>query len=349
MRIWKKPDEGRPDSMMKDSLESNPRTEHRMLNPESLKEQIKPLRFPLEAQGLNACQNPDIREYLNFYGIDFDTGSADVSHFMGSINSYDYKISCHLFQKKDAQGTFFLLHGYYDHVGLYARIIRFLLEQNFNILAYDLPGHGLSSGKPATIPDFSAYTLILEDILTHCEGHLPKPWHAYGQSTGCAILTDCLINREAHQKTSPFQQVVLSAPLVRPWMWSLGRLQLQLAKLFITQLPRNYTENSRKKSFLELSHNDPLSPNILPTQWVLAMDRWIRHIESSKIKSPVSPLIIQGTFDRTVDAKHNISVLEKRYTQPSVYYLEDARHHLPNELDETIDDYLNWLASKLES
>ncbi|KEQ18379.1 hypothetical protein GZ78_12820 [Endozoicomonas numazuensis] len=320
-----------------------------MLNPKSLKEQLQPLAFPLEHQVSTTCQNADIKEYLSFYGIDFETGSDDVRHFMGSIDSCDYRISCHLFEKKNAKGTFFLLHGYYDHVGLYARIIRFLLDQGFNVLAYDLPGHGLSSGKPATIPDFSVYTLILEDLLVHCEGHLPKPWHAYGQSTGCAILTDCLINREAHHKPSPFQQVILSAPLVRPWMWNLGRLQLQLAKLFISKLPRNYTENSRKKSFLTLSHNDPLSPDILPTQWVLAMDRWIRRIESSKVKSPVSPLIVQGTFDRTVDAKHNIPVLEKLYSKPSVYYLEDARHHLPNELDETIEDYLSWLTSKLNT
>ncbi|WP_422472915.1 alpha/beta hydrolase [Endozoicomonas sp. ALB032] len=320
-----------------------------MLNPENLKEQIKPLVFPLGARDSIAGQNPDIKAYLDFYGINFETGLADIRHSMGSIDSCNYKVACHLFEKSDARGTFFLLHGYYDHVGLFARIIRFLLEQGFNVLAYDLPGHGLSSGKPATIPDFSVYTLILEDILTHCEGHLPKPWHAFGQSTGCAILTDCLINREAHHKASPFEQVILSAPLVRPWNWTLGRLQLQLAKLFITQLPRTYTRNSRKKSFLELSRNDPLSATILPVQWVLAMDRWIKRIESCKIKSPVSPLILQGTFDRTVDAKHNISVLEKLYTQPSVYYLEDARHHLPNELDETIDDYLSWLTSKLNA
>ncbi|WP_257280991.1 alpha/beta hydrolase [Endozoicomonas sp. ISHI1] len=332
---------------IKESLEPNSRTESPMLNPENLKEQIKPLVFPLETRGSHADQNPDFKEYFDFYGINFGTKLADVRHFMGSIDSCNYKVACHLFEKSDSRGTFFLLHGYYDHVGLFARIIRFLLEQGFNVLAYDLPGHGLSSGKPATIPDFSVYTLILEDILSLCGGNLPRPWHAFGQSTGCAILTDCLNNREAHHKASPFQQVILSAPLVRPWKWTLGRLQLQLAKLFISRLPRNYTRNSRKKSFLELSHNDPLSSDILPIQWVLAMDRWIKRIESSKIKSPVSPLILQGTFDRTVDAKHNIPVLEKLYTRPSVYYLEDARHHLPNELDETIDDYLCWLTEKL--
>ncbi|WP_062267761.1 alpha/beta hydrolase [Endozoicomonas arenosclerae] len=332
---------------MIESLEPNAGKERPALNPEHLREQIKPLTFPLEAQGLSSSMSPDINEYLDFYGIHFEALFPDVRHYLGSIDSCGYSISCHLFEKQDAKGTFFLLHGYYDHVGLYSRIIQFLLEQGFNVLAYDLPGHGLSSGKPATIPDFSIYTLVLEDILTHCQGQLPQPWHAYGQSTGCAILTDCLITREAHQKPTPFQKVVLSAPLVRPWMWNLGRLQLKLAKFFITQLPRNYTENSRKKSFLELSHNDPLSPDILPTQWVLAMDRWIRRIETSKTQSPVSPFIVQGTFDRTVDAKHNIPMLEKLYTEPSVYYLEDARHHLPNELDDTIDDYLNWLTKKL--
>ncbi|WP_252177994.1 alpha/beta hydrolase [Endozoicomonas sp. 4G] len=319
------------------------------LNPESLKNQIKPLNFPMKARGSDTGQDTDIKTYLDFYGINFAAGSADVRHAMGSIDSCDYRIACHLFEKCNARGTFFLLHGYYDHVGLFPRIIRFLLEQGFNVLAYDLPGHGLSTGKPATIPDFSVYTLILEDILSHCEDHLPKPWHSYGHSTGCAILTDCLINREAHHRLSPFQQVILSAPLVRPWRWRLGRLQLQLARLFITQLPRTYTRNSRKESFLELSHNDPLSPDILPVQWVMAMDRWIRRIESSKTQSPISPLILQGTFDRTVDAGHNIPVLEKLYTQPSVFYLEGARHHLPNELDETVDDYLCWLTGRLNA
>lgn len=308
----------------------------------ALKEQLPPLNMVEEEN------TPDLyKEYLSFYGIDFGQQLPGVRHTIGSIDSCGYTIACQLFQQDQSKGTFFLLHGYYDHVGLYRNVLSFLLQEGYNVLAYDLPGHGLSSGKPATIPDFSLYTLILEDLLALAETQLPKPWHAYGQSTGCAILSDCLISRAERDETPPFEQVVYSAPLVRPWMWTLSRIQLHLARFFIKQLPRKFTDNSRNQTFLDFAHNDPLAPDVLPTQWVLALDRWIKRIESTPFKSPACPLIIQGTYDRTVDARHNIKVLQRLFLDTEVLYLPDARHHLPNELEETLTVYFEWVRQKL--
>lgn len=281
------------------------------------------------------------KEYFAYYGIDLENLLPDVQHRFGTVDSCKYQIACHLYEQKNARGTFFVLHGYYDHVGLFSHILRFFLEQGYNVVAYDLPGHGLSSGKPATIPDFSIYTQILIDILQHSAGKLPKPWHGYGQSTGCAILTDYLLT----QNHSELDKIIFSAPLVRPRMWPLSRIQLYIARPFIKQLPRTFTDNSRDRSFLHKAHNDPLAPKVLPTQWVSAMDRWIRRIERYKQKSPFRPLIIQGTYDRTVDAKYNIARLKELFTDPEILMLEDARHHLPNELKETREEYTDWLSS----
>jgi alpha-beta hydrolase superfamily lysophospholipase len=44
----------------------------------------------------------------------------------------------------------------------------------------------------------------------------------------------------------------------------------------------------------------------------------------------LSPLVIQGHADRTVDRKYNIKVVERLF-QPRVVYLPEARHHLVNE------------------
>ena len=192
------------------------------LEPASLKAQLAPLEFPEQGQCAIPHEPPDIAHYCSFYGIDLEHQYPDITHSIGTVKSYGYDIACHYYQQKNAKGSFFLIHGYYDHVGFYSNILRFLIEQGYSVLAYDLPGHGLSSGKSGTIPDFSIYTLILEDLLKVSTDKLPEPWHAYGQSTGCAILTDCLIQRATKQQSSPFKQVILSAPLIRPWLWKLG-------------------------------------------------------------------------------------------------------------------------------
>ena len=302
---------------------------------------LKKIMKPLFSESLDS--SAEERDYFFRYGIDLENQIEGVTHRFGFLNCHDYRIACHLFEQENPRGTFYVLHGYYDHVGLFSHILRFFLEQGYNVFAWDLPGHGLSSGAPASIPDFSVYTDILSSIFSLCTDKVAKPWHGYGQSTGCAILTDHLLGEEA----TPLNTVVLSAPLVRPWMWPLSRIQLYIARPFIKQLPRTFTDNSRDKSFLAMAHNDPLAPQVLPTEWVSAMDRWIKKLEKHKGKSSVSPLIIQGTDDRTVDAKYNIARLKQLFTDPKVLLLEDARHHLPNELEETRVEYTRWLASRL--
>ena len=54
------------------------------------------------------------------------------------------------------KGTVFILHGYFDHVGLYTQLIDRCLGAGFDVLAYDQPGHGLSSGTLTAIGSFGS-------------------------------------------------------------------------------------------------------------------------------------------------------------------------------------------------
>ena len=186
-------------------------------------------------------------------------------------------------------------------------------------------GHGLSNGKAASIPDFSIYSLILGDLLNYCEPFLPRPWYGFGQSTGGAILTEYVLEKAQHNKTIPFDHLILSAPLVRPRLWNINRWQLYVMRFFIKQMPRKFTCNSRDPSFIKLAHNDPLTSRKLTMEWLLSMDRWIKRIGKNKQVIPMTPAIIQGTHDGTIDAEYNIARLQKLYQGADVLWLENAR------------------------
>ncbi|MGB0360222.1 MAG: alpha/beta hydrolase, partial [Endozoicomonas sp.] len=110
---------------------------------------------------------------------------------------------------------------------------------------------------------------------------------------------------------------------------------------------RTFKNNCRDTKFIQKAHNDPLAPTILPTQWVASMNRWIKKIESSTVRITVPALIIQGTNDSTVDGVHNIKILQQLYHTPDILWLEGARHHLPNELENTRTIYLQCIERKL--
>ena len=312
-----------------------------MIQAAPLQQQMRP--FVMGREASSAIE----QNYFRFYGLDFEHQMDGVHHDFGFMDSNGYRLACHLFHQTKAKGTWLVHHGYYDHTGMIPHSIRFFLEQGYNVLAYDLPGHGLSTGSPATIADFSIYTRILEEVIQYTEGWLTHPCHLFGHSTGCAIITDFLHARTKQSQSLFFEKVVLSAPLVRPYRWRIGRLQLYILRLFVKQIPRTFTKNSRDDTFLKKVRNDPLTPRILPTEWVSALDRWIQAIEATSVQIPVAPLILQGTDDTTVDARHNIPLLENLYQQPKVCWLEDARHHLPNELSETRDEFSRWLIKHL--
>jgi lysophospholipase len=242
-----------------------------------------------------------------------------------------FKIVAHAFKLPQAKGTVFLQNGYYDHVGLYGKVIKHCLEQGFNVFSYDLPGHGLSSGERAGIDSFDQYDRVFCEGLSLVKKYFPGPIVALGQSTGGAIIINYLLSRGLTRYTSPFQSVYLLAPLVRPVDWNMSVLFYFLVRPFISKMKRTFAINSSDSEFLTfLKEHDPLQPLHLQVSWVGALRKWIKTIECS---APVDLDIhvIQGTCDGTVDYNYNMKVLKEKFTGFSVTYIEDGKHQLVNE------------------
>lgn len=307
-------------------------------NPDALRHSLQPMSAaqPLSAEGL---------AYQRFYGLDTLGLERVLRTWLGRMDVGGYQLVSQVWIPQQPVATLFLMHGFYDHMGLFRHVIEWALSMNFAVISCDLPGHGLSSGSRASIEDFGEYQTVLQRLFEEASAlQLPAPWHLCGQSTGGAILIDHLLH---HGIESPAQgQVILLAPLVRPRAWGWSKLSYHLLNPFVTGIARRFSENSNAPAFLPFLLADPLQPRRLPTAWVGALARWIKLIESAPT-SPRSPIIIQGEADLTVDWSHNLAVLNEKFCQPRILMLSGARHHLANEIPEFRTRYFAFVEQKM--
>ncbi|MDO9616401.1 MAG: alpha/beta hydrolase [Pseudomonas sp.] len=303
--------------------------------PENLLASLRPLAAAV-------ALSPAEQAYRQFYG--FSDTSATHS-CMGTLQAGGYQIALQAWWPEQPRATLVLLHGYYDHVGLYRHVIEWALGMGFAVLSFDLPGHGLSSGARASIGDFAEYQTVLQAVLAEASVlELPQPWHLCGQSTGGAILIDYLLTGAPGAEIG---ETILLAPLVRPRAWGWSQFSYRIMKRFVSEIPRRFSVNSSDAAFIDfVHHQDPLQPRNLPTAWVGALSQWVPRIEAAP-RSARSPLIIQGEADLTVAWRHNLKVLQDKFAAPQILRLPEARHHLANEAPALRQRYFEFLTERL--
>ncbi len=294
--------------------------------------------------GLSSAES--IQHYLQFYLL-HTYSQQGIQHDLGVVDAAGFRIAVQHFKPaqlegnpSQVKGTVWVVHGYTDHVGNFSHLILTLVKSGFEVMIYDLPGHGLSDGDPVAIDDFSQYRAVLLALMEHFGPKVAAPHFAVGQSTGAAILMDTLLSppflestSEADRQALPWEKVVLMAPLLRIPLWWQTRLHYWLVKSFKSRVKRQFRANSSDDEFVEfLKTKDPLQTHYITAKWVGAMFRWADRMELIPEKaSNAEVLVIQGEQDKTVDYKYNIPCIESRFPNAEVEYFPQASHHLVNE------------------
>jgi len=295
-----------------------------------LRESLAPIEFNGPSNS-----NAYTQAYYEHYGLSFDDNLPLESHRIGKLPSGDFELVCQHFAVPVGQqrGTVFLLHGYFDHSGLFGHLIKHCLEQGLAVVIFDLPGHGLSSGNQASIKTFNQYSDAFLRVISEADfQQLNKPWFTMGQSTGAAVIINGIL--EGKFPVEEFEKVVFLAPLVYPRHWKRTRILFSLVRWFVSSSKRNFAVNSHDQEFLQFIRNsDDLQSQRLPRDWVVAMIRYQKKLRrSNTIDLPVS--IIQGTHDTTVDWGRNIKLLETKFSGSKTFLINGGRHHLVNESKE---------------
>lgn len=270
--------------------------------------------------------------YCRYYQLDFGERMPDVQHRFGYVEVDGYKLATHYYcpPGKTPRATVLILHGYFDHSGLYKHLIEFCLQREYAVLIYDLPGHGLSTGKTGEIGDFQEYVRVLGCFVDLHKQNIDVPCHVIGISTGCAVIMEYLVTHNMNESTSPFASTLLLAPLVRPVEWLKLRVMYALLRPFVSSIERSFVSSSHDPEFVRfVEHADPLQNRRVAVNWVGALIEWVKRFKSAQLD--MSPVIIQGGEDETIDWQFNLVAIKRAFNEPIVHFIPEARHQLVNE------------------
>ncbi|MDC7218921.1 MAG: alpha/beta fold hydrolase [Spirochaetales bacterium] len=267
-------------------------------------------------------QDPKVFEndeghYRSYYALD-----GLESAFKGTLIEGDIPLWTWSSTPADYELTVLFIHGYLDHSALTAPLIQFLDGKSCRIIAFDLPGHGRSGGKRASLEDFEEYREALERVMVYWDLTYEETLFI-GHSTGGALILDRLV------EGADMKGAVLAAPLVQ-FRWY--RLSSTLLSIFAKgEVPVSRRRSSHNREFNRMKVHDPLFIKRMPLNWPLAIMDWYEGLPSGAIDYDGPVLILQGEKDHVVYYEKNVPRVMEWYPHADVHYYSQFMHHILNE------------------
>jgi lysophospholipase len=267
---------------------------------------------------------------------------------------------------KASRGSVVIATGRSEFIEEYAEIISALVARSFDVIALDWRGQGGSDREirrlhRAYVSSFAGYRRDLEALEQQVlRPFAPKPWFALGHSMGAAILLD-----QAHDGLSPFDRLILSAPLVdlplrhkrlaralvltADWL-GLGTRLIPGGSdqsMFRRRPFENNVLTSDRRQYERLSRLTEALPQLVigsPTiRWVACAFRLIRKFSAPRfaIETLIPVLIVAAGDDRLVDTAATERLAIKLKAGRCIT-IPDARHQVIMEREEILAQF--WAA-----
>ena len=306
---------------------------------------IRQEMISLDAVGEMYLYSDSVESYFDYYGLDVEKRQGGVEHIFGRFGSGGFILAGHIFKPREYKGTVVLVHGYLNHCGQLRYLIEYLVGEGYAVAAFDLPGHGLSSGDRAAIDDFSQYTKALRDFAGLMTGKVNGPYHVIGFSNGASVVLDYLL----YNDKDVFDKVVLAAPLVRCVGWEQMKTGYRVYSRFGDSVARLPRKNSSDKEFIKFNRNkDKLHAKEVSLRWVKALDEWNERTAKTKVCEK-EILVLQGTNDLTVAWQYNVKFIQTKFSDVKVKLIKKARHELFNEAETMRNEVFSQIGNFLSS
>lgn len=235
-----------------------------------------------------------------------------------------------------------LVHGHGDHSGGLKNLSECLVRNDYIVYAFDLRGHGKSSGKRGYIKSWEEFRRDLHQFRTIVmKGHPDLPLYIVGHSMGGLITLDYALNY-----SEGISGIIAIAPAISYEMKPIERFGIS----FLGKLKPDYCFrkkiNSKNPAKYTSFYSDPLRHNIvtpgLGRGLIQTVSLVMEHAQSIKL-----PLLLQyGLEDKiTPSAKlrHFFNLVASKDKQVVEYPLGKHRPFDETNKEEFLEDMVRWL------
>lgn len=247
-----------------------------------------------------------------------------------------------------------VVHGIGEHLGRHKYLVD-LLRDTYNILFFDLRGHGKSDGAQATVEDFDLFISDLGVVIDYLKTEFrAENFSIFGHSMG-GLITSAF----AQQKEDLYEpeKIFINAPPVS-YPGVLGKIVGGMSLNFIKKLNR-YKGGIYLKGLVDLkglSHdqtiaenyvNDPLNKLSLNTKLLVGMVKCSRETFSKPISPSAKMFCCVGSSDAVVDPQAVINYFSGVEKNVRLKVIDGAYHEIHNEVEKYQSPYFDYIKESL--
>jgi alpha-beta hydrolase superfamily lysophospholipase len=245
-----------------------------------------------------------------------------------------------------------VVHGYGDHGGRYAWLGEDMVARGYGVYAYDLRGHGHSSGRRGQVGKFEEYLADTEVFLDEVRRAQPgKPVFLLGHSMGGLVCA-----RLAEVRPPDVRGLILSSPFLQ-LAEAVPPSQAAGVKALAKVWPNRDIGNTVRAEYL--SHDnavvdayttDRLVHHVAPARWAAQMltAQDATMAEAARVALPL--LVLYGTDDQVVDVAFIEALYEAAKAEDkSILRYDGFYHECFNETgrEQVYEDLAAWIAARL--
>jgi alpha-beta hydrolase superfamily lysophospholipase len=242
-------------------------------------------------------------------------------------------------------------HGIAEHMDRH-KYLPELFGHDFNILQYDLRGHGKSTGKRAWVGDFSLYMEDLKEIVTYLKDKFRMDRYVlFGHSMG-ALITSAFVQRYADENAYP-ERVIINAPPCGAEGVLGAMVKILPAGFFKTasSLPVSFPI-SGLVDFKYLSHDprvkaeytkDPLNSVKIESKLVFELMKEVKLTFSRPLRSKCPSYVSVGSADRIIGEKDLVDFFTNVDKSFMLKVFDGAYHEIHNEIEKYRKPYFEHL------
>ncbi|KAA0547462.1 lysophospholipase [Bacillus sp. BGMRC 2118] len=245
-----------------------------------------------------------------------------------------------------------VIHGHGDHSGGLDNLYSSLIEYDYIVYAFDLRGHGRSTGKRGFIKDWIEYRDDLNQFHKFVVTDNPDlPIFIVGHSLGGVIALDYILY---HQEN--INGIITIAPAISYRMTKLEKLMIRLlAKLnpaLALQLKGNSSLLTNDQSVLDRISSDELRHNVVTP----GLGNGLLEAVSGLMKRANSinlPLLLQYGLEDKITPPQELRLFFNLVasTEKKIHEYEKMKHRPFDDIDRELflSDMINWLEQRVKA